>query len=351
MKDIQPNYSEKLRQLTQVLKRKERQWSDNREKLSSALDHLTVAAEGQDASLDHVIVELRGSLRSGEPTPALINRLSSSARVMTAIRRSRVQKQLKGFSDCIAQLLLLDPPNDIKKQLAVFIRNTRKVIADPTQQEALPITFSRLQAKVLEKHTPKKVTVEEPLGGSDGGDETERVVDVEQILKDDSPVGEFPTVLLSAWRARRKFRAIFGTLIGVTEVFSLIQGECESPFVNYFAREHVTDDEHQAFQEFIFGLAFEELAQVRDYMSTKGISCVSPEEVQSIIKPSGRPPFFGYPTPDQMYASYLRRRTRAEYRSVSGNRGPRKTAEGYIMEGILRDDIDLANGDSEPGAR
>ena len=165
------------------------------------------------------------------------------------------------------------------------------------------------------------------------------------------PVGEFPTVLLSAWRARRKFRAIFGTLIGVTEVFSLIQGECESPFVNYFAREHVTNDEQQAFQEFIFGLAFEELGQVRDYMRAKGISCVSPEEVQGIIKPSGRPPFFGYPTPDQMYSSYLRRKTRAEYRSVSGSRGPRKTAEGYIMEGILRDDINLANGDGVPEAR
>jgi hypothetical protein len=165
------------------------------------------------------------------------------------------------------------------------------------------------------------------------------------------PVGEFPTVLLSAWRARRKFRAIFGTLIGVSEVFSLIQGECEYPFVNYFAREHVTEDEQQAFQEFIFGLAFEELGQVQDYMRAKGISSVSPDEVQSIIKPTGRPPFFGYPTPDQMYASYLRRRTRAEYRSVSGTRGPRKTAEGYMMEGILREDIERGNGGAARGAR
>ena len=158
------------------------------------------------------------------------------------------------------------------------------------------------------------------------------------------PVGEFPTVLLSAWRARRKFRAIFGTLIGASEVFSLIQGECESPFVSYFARDRVTEDEQQAFQEFIFGLSYEELRDVRDHMRENGLSVVSPEQVRAIIKPAGRPPFFGYPTADQMYASYLRRKTRAEYRAVSNSRGPRKTAEGYIMEAILLEDVNGDNG-------
>ena len=45
-----------------------------------------------------------------------------------------------------------------------------------------------------------------------------------------------------------------------------------------------------------------------------------------------------------MYASYLRRKTRAEYRTVSNSRGPRKTAEGYIMEAILLEDLNGANG-------
>ncbi len=153
------------------------------------------------------------------------------------------------------------------------------------------------------------------------------------------PVGEFPQALLSSWKARRRVRAIFGTLIGVTEVFSLMKADCESQFLNYFSRDKVTQDETQAFQEFLFGLAYEELCEVREYMKDREMTVISPEEVRELIKSPVRPPFFGYPTPDQMYASYRRRRTRAEYRAVSGSPGPRKTAEGYLMEGILREEI------------
>jgi len=154
------------------------------------------------------------------------------------------------------------------------------------------------------------------------------------------PISEFPSVLLSAWRARRKVRAIFGTLIGVTEVVSLITAECEPRFVSYFARDHATEDEQQAFQEFLFGLAYEELNQLRDYMKENNLSVVTPDDVGRVVRSGVKPAFFGYPTPDQMYASFCRRRTRAEYRLVTGSRGPRKTAEGYIMEAILREDID-----------
>lgn len=156
-------------------------------------------------------------------------------------------------------------------------------------------------------------------------------------------VGEFPSVLLSAWRARRKVRAIFGTLLGVTEVFSLMTAECEPRFINYFARDHATQDEHQAFQEFLFGLAFEELNQVREHMRANKLTMVTPEEVGELLKSSVRPSFFGYPTPDQMYASYYRRRTRAEYRVVSESPGPRKTAEGYLMDAILEEELEGAS--------
>jgi hypothetical protein len=151
------------------------------------------------------------------------------------------------------------------------------------------------------------------------------------------PVGEFPPVLLSAWRARGKVRAIYGTLIGVNEVLSLIQGECESRFVNYFAREHVTSDESAAFREFLFGLSYEELEQLRGYMKEKNLQVISPEGVQGVFSNLSYVPVFSNPSPEQIYSSYYRRRLRAEYRAITGAPGPRKTAEGYIMESLLRD--------------
>jgi hypothetical protein len=151
------------------------------------------------------------------------------------------------------------------------------------------------------------------------------------------PVGEFPPVLLSAWKARGRVRAIYGTLIGVNELFSLIQGECESRFVNYFAREHVTPDEKEAFREFLFGISYEELEQLRTYMGQHNLQVISPDQVRRVLDDRVHQPLLGDPNPEQIYNSYCRRRLRADYRAMSGAPGPRKTAEGYIMETLLRE--------------
>jgi len=153
------------------------------------------------------------------------------------------------------------------------------------------------------------------------------------------PVGEFPTALLSAWKARGKVRAIFGSLIGVTEVFSLIQAECESGFVNYFVREHVTVDESDAFREFLFGISYEELEQLKQYMEEQQLSVITPEQVGALLQNPVLPPHLGDPSAEQIYNSYRRRCIRADYRAIAGTPGPRKTAEGYIMEALLPKEV------------
>jgi len=151
------------------------------------------------------------------------------------------------------------------------------------------------------------------------------------------PVGEFPPVLLSAWKARVKVRAMYGTLMGVGELFSLIQEECESRFVNYFVREHVTPDEKEAFQEFLFGLSHEEIEKLRGFMKERSLHVISPEQVRAVLTDRVHAPLLGDPSPEQIYSSYCRRRLRADYRAMSGVPGPKKTAEGYMMESILRE--------------
>ncbi len=151
------------------------------------------------------------------------------------------------------------------------------------------------------------------------------------------PVGEFPPVLLSAWKARGKVRAMYGTLMGVTELFNLIKEECESRFVNYFIRDHATSDEKEAFQEFLFALSYEELEKLRAYMKDHNVHVITPSQVKEVLTDRVHAPLLGDPSAEQIYNSYCRRRLRADYRAMSGVPGPKKTAEGYLMESLLRE--------------
>lgn len=150
------------------------------------------------------------------------------------------------------------------------------------------------------------------------------------------PLGDFTPILLSAWRARVKVRAIFGTLIGTSEIFSLLQGECEPRFVDYFAREHAPTDEVAAFREFLFGISYEDFHLIERFMHEQGRRVISPSEVADLVGERAPLQLHGDPTPEQIYTAYCRRRIRADYRRMAGVPGPRKTAEGYIMESLLR---------------
>lgn len=187
------NAEETQRALQAALKKKDLTLSHVRQSLGSSLEHLALAAEGQDAKLDENIQELRSHMRrdGATPSPVLVSKLEASARAMSSIRRSRAEKQLQGFSDGIAQLLRLNPPIEIKKQLAEFDRSARKVIASPLEQELLPIKFSRIQGVVLNQCQVGIAGVEKP---SEAAANTEAVaevqpLDVEALFADDSLEG------------------------------------------------------------------------------------------------------------------------------------------------------------------
>ncbi|MDG1293084.1 MAG: GGDEF domain-containing protein, partial [Pseudomonadales bacterium] len=147
------NPKEKIQTLQSVLDKKEQVLNQLRHSLDDSLGYLSLAAEGQDDSLDRIIDELRIQMQGndGNISPELVAQLESSANSMADLRRHRAERQLQGFSDGIAQLLLLNPPFDIRKQLAAFVRDSRQSINNPSQQELLPIKFSQLQGLVLSK--------------------------------------------------------------------------------------------------------------------------------------------------------------------------------------------------------
>lgn len=145
-----------------------------------------------------------------------------------------------------------------------------------------------------------------------------------------APIGAFTELLLSAWRARCHVRETFGTLVGVHEVFSLLRADCEPAFLDYFTRDRVSVDEGEAFREFLFGLSHEDLLKLREHMDEEELSVVGPDEVWAIL---GQPPprVESHWTAETVYSSYRRRRIRADYRIITQQPGPQKTAEGYLM--------------------
>ena len=155
-----------------------------RKTLGSAVLALAEAARGQDDGLDELLDELRSQLGRELPSPVLIDRLAGNAKALRAIRRGRAEKQLQGFSDCIAQLLQFDPPAELKKELAAFIRNARRHIANPAEQELLPIKFARVQRQALPAIAGQKPATLD--AGDDADDKAAVAQDIEALVEDPS---------------------------------------------------------------------------------------------------------------------------------------------------------------------
>jgi len=135
--------------LRDLLKQREKSLQRLRAVLGLAIEHLSTAADGQDENLNDRIANLRLQMQKGIPSPMVVAQLGTASQALAAVRRNRAEKQLHGFSECVAQLLTLNPPKEMRRELGAFIANTRKVIARPEQQQLLPSQLAALQSKVF----------------------------------------------------------------------------------------------------------------------------------------------------------------------------------------------------------
>jgi len=147
-------------------------------------------------------------------------------------------------------------------------------------------------------------------------------------------IDDFAPILESIWRARNELRPVLGTMRGTQEFFRLVQAACDERFVDHFSREDVTDEQHQAFEEFLFGISHEEIAQLREHLAANAPGCLSYEQARALLGRNGDS-WVPSPGPQGLYTSYKRRRVKAHYRSLTGAAGPKKTAEEYVMIAFL----------------
>jgi hypothetical protein len=77
-------------------------------------------------------------------------------------------------------------------------------------------------------------------------------------------VDDFAPLLESAWEARSKLLPVLGTMLGTHEVFRLFKEARDKRFLDYFGEDDVENEQLLAFEEFVFGLSHEQIAQLRE---------------------------------------------------------------------------------------
>ncbi|MDJ0976166.1 MAG: hypothetical protein QNJ98_17025 [Planctomycetota bacterium] len=144
---------------------------------------------------------------------------------------------------------------------------------------------------------------------------------------------QFCPILRSAWRARQRAPRVFGTMMGAQEIFQLLFQDCDERFLEVFTEGDTDEQTVQAFEEFLFDLAFESLEEVRQKMADSKQGVIGPDEVADFLGYSTlRPMLAGA---KDLYSSFRRRRVKAQYRTSMGVPGPRRTAESYVLEALL----------------
>lgn len=155
---------------------------------------------------------------------------------------------------------------------------------------------------------------------------------------DDSTVLEiddFCPLLESAWKARNRLVLDFGTLMGSIEILRLLGSATDPRFMDAFCRDNGSEEERQAFEEFLFGLPFEEMETLRNEMNGQGLTVVDRKWVAKTLKVPVEDLFSGVLEPEAMFASYQRRQLSASYRRLREAPGPRRTAEMFLLLYLL----------------
>ena len=139
-------------------------------------------------------------------------------------------------------------------------------------------------------------------------------------------VRDFFPLLESTWEARQRMNVIGGTMYGTQEVFELFREGVAPEFVEYFGRDDHSEDEIQAFREFLFGIPYEELVKLEGDLSRKGNVGVEYMAPAMTTRSEGVLLFYEF---------FRSRYVQSLARKLGQQPGPKRTAEGYAMVYLL----------------
>ena len=139
--------------------------------------------------------------------------------------------------------------------------------------------------------------------------------------------------LSSLWTARDSAPPSFGTMDGNTELLRIsIDMGTETEWEDFLKEESTNDKTRWALEEFLFGLSYEEILQVRSRLRRYGVTSISHEEVRSYLdsKPVYSP--VNDHDPRAIYDFFIERRDACTLRKKTSAAGPLHTLEEIYLK-------------------
>ncbi|MDR0597639.1 MAG: hypothetical protein LBG14_03940 [Treponema sp.] len=147
----------------------------------------------------------------------------------------------------------------------------------------------------------------------------------------DPRVVEHLPALEALWTARGAAPPSFGTMDGASELarITLDLGDDWHAFLV----ESISNDETRfALEEFLFGISYEEILEVRSRLSRFGISAVGADEVRSYLGSNPAYSIVDNKDPQTAYEFYIARQDAAQWRKTTNAPGPQKTLEELYLK-------------------
>ncbi|MDR2759147.1 MAG: hypothetical protein LBB78_07195 [Spirochaetaceae bacterium] len=132
--------------------------------------------------------------------------------------------------------------------------------------------------------------------------------------------------LEALWAARDAAPPSFGTMDGASELIR-ISLELEKDWRDFLVSHTDNDETRWALEEFLFGLSYEEITEVRSRLRRFGVSAINYDEIPTFL---GSKPAYTEVTnadPRAIYDFYVDRRDAAAFRKRISAPGPKRTLE------------------------
>ncbi|MCL2265833.1 MAG: hypothetical protein FWC22_07300 [Treponema sp.] len=139
--------------------------------------------------------------------------------------------------------------------------------------------------------------------------------------------------LSSLWKARDSAPPSFGTMDGNTELLRIsIDMGTETEWEDFLKEESTNDKTRWALEEFLFGLSYEEILQVRSRLRRYGVTSVSHEEVRSYLDSKPVYTIVNNHDPREIYDFFIERRDACTLRKKVSAPGPLHTLEEIYLK-------------------
>jgi len=139
------------------------------------------------------------------------------------------------------------------------------------------------------------------------------------------------TALSSLWIARDAAPPSFGTMDGSTELLRITM-DMEEDWRDFLVEESSNDETRWALEEFLFGLSWEEIQQIRSRLSRYRINAVGYDEIRSYLDSQPAYSMVNHSDPRAIYDFFIERKDACVLRKRVAAPGPKHTLEEIYLK-------------------